>query len=109
MGKGLDASKIRGRSASQKRLPSQSLLGKRKRDATLDIEEDRAASAARSKSRMKGLPSEDVAQKVEKVRRKRMKLMEKYGKKGEADRHIPDWKPKHLFTGKRGIGKTDRR
>jgi len=30
-------------------------------------------------------------------------------RKGEADRHIPDMKPKHLFSGKRGIGKTDRR
>jgi len=30
-------------------------------------------------------------------------------RKGEADRHIPDFKPKHLNTGKRGIGKTDRR
>lgn len=30
-------------------------------------------------------------------------------KKGEADRHIGAKKPKHLFSGKRGIGKTDRR
>lgn len=27
----------------------------------------------------------------------------------EADRHVYDWKPKHLNEGKRGIGKTDRR
>jgi len=30
-------------------------------------------------------------------------------KKGESDRHIPNLMPKHLYTGKRGIGKTDRR
>ena len=30
-------------------------------------------------------------------------------KKGEADRHIPDLKPKHLFSGKRPKGTTDRR
>jgi len=30
-------------------------------------------------------------------------------KKGDADRHVPDLKPKHLLVGKRGIGKTDRR
>lgn len=30
-------------------------------------------------------------------------------KKGESDRSIPDLKPKHLLTGKRGIGKTERR
>lgn len=28
---------------------------------------------------------------------------------GEADRHVPDFKPKHLHSGKRGKGKTDRR
>mmetsp|Transcript_101944 Transcript_101944/g.283693 ORF Transcript_101944/g.283693 Transcript_101944/m.283693 type:complete len:644 (+) Transcript_101944:100-2031(+) len=111
--KGLDGAKVRGRSASRKR--SVSLLGKRKRDATAGGEDagsvDRAASAARarSKSRLKGLPSEDVAQAVEKQRRKKMRRMEKFGKKGEADHHIPDWKPKHLYSGKRGIGKTDRR
>ena len=30
-------------------------------------------------------------------------------RKGEADRHIPDFKPKHLFSGKRPKGTTDRR
>lgn len=33
----------------------------------------------------------------------------KYGLKGEADRFIGTKKPKHLFSGKRGVGKTDRR
>jgi len=33
----------------------------------------------------------------------------KYSRKGEGDRHISVKKPKHLFTGKRGVGKTDRR
>ena len=31
------------------------------------------------------------------------------GKSGESDRHIAVKMPKHLFAGKRGIGKTDRR
>lgn len=106
---GLDASKVRGRSASKKKR--ETLIGKRKREATGGGELDRAASAARarSKSLMKGMPSAEVAQANEKVRRKKMRLLEKHGKKGEADHHIPDWKPKHLYSGKRGIGKTDRR
>jgi hypothetical protein len=29
--------------------------------------------------------------------------------KGEGDRHVPNFMPKHLLTGKRGNGKTDRR
>ena len=30
-------------------------------------------------------------------------------RKGEADRHIPNLMPKHLYSGKRGNGTTDRR
>lgn len=33
----------------------------------------------------------------------------KLARKGEGDRHIFDLKPKHLYTGKRGTGKLDRR
>ncbi|KAF7233432.1 hypothetical protein EG68_10117 [Paragonimus skrjabini miyazakii] len=32
-----------------------------------------------------------------------------HARKGEGDRHIPTLKPKHLFSGKRSVGKTDRR
>eukprot|EP00931_Biecheleriopsis_adriatica_P112159 TRINITY_DN866_c0_g1_i1.p1 TRINITY_DN866_c0_g1~~TRINITY_DN866_c0_g1_i1.p1 ORF type:complete len:637 (+),score=172.45 TRINITY_DN866_c0_g1_i1:66-1976(+) len=106
--KGLDGAKVRGRSSSR---PS-SLLKKRKRDATAGADEgSRAASAsrARSASRMKGLPSEEAAQTVEKKRRKVMRQFAKQGKKGESDKWVPDLKPKHLYSGKRGIGKTDRR
>ena len=37
------------------------------------------------------------------------KKLKKMCLKGEADRFIGDLKPKHLFSGKRGVGKTDRR
>ena len=33
----------------------------------------------------------------------------KKARKGEGDRHIPDLKPKHLMSGKRPKGSTDRR
>jgi len=42
-------------------------------------------------------------------KRKKTRQLAKLGKKGEADRFISVAKPKHLFSGKRGIGKTDRR
>mmetsp|Transcript_48680 Transcript_48680/g.150337 ORF Transcript_48680/g.150337 Transcript_48680/m.150337 type:complete len:644 (-) Transcript_48680:232-2163(-) len=111
--KGLDGSKVRGRSASRAKS-AHSLLGKRKRAASAGGEEgsvDRALSAARarSKSRLKGLPNEEAFQASEKNRRRKMRKLEKFGRKGEADHHVPDWKPKHLYSGKRGIGKTDRR
>lgn len=37
------------------------------------------------------------------------KKVKKKGLKGEADRFIGTKMPKHLFAGKRGVGKTDRR
>ena len=37
------------------------------------------------------------------------KKTKKMGLKGEADRFIGTKKPKHLYAGKRGVGKTDRR
>lgn len=37
------------------------------------------------------------------------KKIAKKGLKGEADRFIGNKMPKHLFSGKRGVGKTDRR
>ena len=37
------------------------------------------------------------------------KKRDKNAKRGEADRVIPTLRPKHLFSGKRGKGKTDRR
>jgi len=50
------------------------------------------------KKKLKGLARNDIAKKVT-----------KYGLKGEADRFIGNKMPKHLFCGKRGIGKHDRR
>lgn len=48
--------------------------------------------------------------KLEKQKAKAQKKgIAKQARKGEGDRHIFDLKPKHLFTGKRGTGKTDRR
>jgi len=38
-----------------------------------------------------------------------LKKIGKSGRMGTADRHIPNFRPKHMLTGKRGIGKTDRR
>jgi nucleolar GTP-binding protein len=52
------------------------------------------------------------------IQKKKLKRLEKKaarktwardGKAGESDRHIHEKKPKHLFAGKRGMGKTDRR
>lgn len=90
----------------------------------MDIDTDRSdkkqrirdRSRSRSQSRPPGevVPGEgfkDSAQKVKamKLGKKSMKKRNKEARKGEADRVIPTLKPKHLFSGKRSIGKTSRR
>ena len=54
-----------------------------------------------------GLASSEQKNKAIKMGDRAQRRMGKAARKGEADRHIPDLKPKHLFSGKRGKGKTD--
>ncbi|BDA46889.1 Nucleolar GTP-binding protein 1 [Coccomyxa sp. Obi] len=127
---GVDASaaveRARARSVSRvgrKRLRSASAA------ATADMEVDGSqappkkrihSSKSRSMSRGRalstakpiegtGLKNEEQHNKAIKIHDKMQRRMGKAARRGEADRHIPDLKPKHLFSGKRGIGKTDRR
>jgi nucleolar GTP-binding protein len=53
------------------------------------------------------LPKEEDRQRAEKMRRKKQKMLEKNHKAGESDRKIVTIKPKHLFSGKRGLGTKD--
>ena len=50
-----------------------------------------------------------MAKKAKKIGRKAQKSFNMEARKGEADRRVLDMKPKHLFSGKRKMGKTDRR
>merc|ERR1711963_256582 len=65
------------------------------------------SAAPRSQS---GLRDASQGAKLDKLKKKGdKKSFARMGKAGESDRRIQEKKPKHLFTGKRGIGKTDRR
>ncbi|XAR51247.1 hypothetical protein NMG60_11005817 [Bertholletia excelsa] len=88
----------------------------------LDVEQPNKKLRMRSRSRSRSVsrpPTEvvpgegfkDSAQKVKalKMAKKSVKKRNKDARKGEADRVIPALKPKHLFSGKRSIGKTQRR
>jgi len=55
------------------------------------------------------IPDLEIRAKAEKIKRKAQKIWSSESRKGEADRRNLDSRPKHLFSGKRGIGKTDRR
>jgi nucleolar GTP-binding protein len=56
-----------------------------------------------------GLASAEQRNKAIKMGDRAQRRMGKAARRGEADRHIPDLKPKHLFSGKRPKGSTDRR
>jgi len=97
---------IRGRSSTRKR----------KREPSPDAEGEGEANMARSTSRraasvrpsdLVGLPNVEDRVKAETQRRKKSRRLEKQHRKGEADRKIVDVKPKHLFSGKSGMGTSD--
>ncbi|TPX30200.1 hypothetical protein SmJEL517_g06181 [Synchytrium microbalum] len=98
---------------------SKSVIRKRGRSETrrdedsMDVDRSssrgpRAHSASRDRSVM-GL--RDVKQKLEadESKKRAQRPLNFQARKGEADRHIAAKKPKHLFAGKRGGGKTERR
>ncbi|KAK6922140.1 NOG, C-terminal [Dillenia turbinata] len=126
---GLDPSlaidRARGRSLSRKGRKRERSLARAGSDAddAMDMDVDqpsskklRMRSRSRSRSRPPGevVPGQgfkDSAQKVKAIKlvRKSQKVRNKDARRGDADRTIPTLKPKHLFSGKRSLGKTSRR
>jgi len=98
------------------RSRSQSRAGrKRSRSESMAIDgEDEQVTKARKRSVSKtpaqeGLKDEKQKQKVEQISKKSQKVRNKLAKKGEGDRVILNLRPKHLLSGKRKSGKTQRR
>ena len=134
---GLDSSKMRDRSRSRSRVAEQKEATgerrgrKRAREeeegeaAVMDVEpsaKQRALSTIRARSHSRdrstshrvgvASPFRDAVQKVQAAKVKVMqgeRKRNRLAKAAESDRRIYDLKPKHLFSGKRGAGKTDRR
>ena len=105
MGDGVARSKSRSRSRMDKPV-----MGKV--HSSKSRSRSRGASLAYDPGRTKkdqGLKNADAKMKATIVGDKMQRKMQKLARKGEGDRHIPNLMPKHLFSGKRGIGKTDRR
>lgn len=50
-----------------------------------------------------------MVRKTKTMMKRAQKRMNRLGRKGEADRHVFDMKPKHLLSGKRKAGQKDRR
>uniref|UniRef100_A0A3B4HDQ3 GTP binding protein 4 n=1 Tax=Pundamilia nyererei TaxID=303518 RepID=A0A3B4HDQ3_9CICH len=95
---------------AQQARRSRSVAKKRKREASAPpTSRTRSQSASRPPRDQSGLRDAKMAKKTKKMMKKSQKDMNRQGKKGEADRHVFDLKPKHLLAGKRKSGTTDRR
>jgi len=79
--------------------------------AKVEGEDGKVRSVSRRPPRdQSGVKDAAQAKKVKKMAvQVRNKTFSQHGRMGESDRHIAVKKPKHLFAGKRGIGKTSRR
>jgi len=100
---GMDSSLVSERLRSESRPRSQTRGRKRDRESSKDREI--------SKTPRPGEGYRNVKQRLlaEKLQRKSVSRIVKDGRLGDSDRHVYDWMPKHLFSGKRGAGSTDRR
>ncbi|KAI1444716.1 nucleolar GTP-binding protein [Annulohypoxylon stygium] len=101
----------RGRSMTRSRLGTED-------SNAMDIDEtprERLRSKSRARSqpatnrREDGVTDESVRIKAEKQAKLSQRKMNRMARQGEADRHIGASLPKHLFAGKRSMGKTSRR
>lgn len=93
---------------------SRSVVKKAAKKKRTDESAARSASKARGVSSMKvprdqSIKDPAMAEKVKKIAKLGQRKRNYFGKAGDADRHIGTKMPKHLFSGKRGSGKTDRR
>ncbi|RVE48745.1 hypothetical protein evm_006519 [Chilo suppressalis] len=106
---GVDMSSTQSAHYSQARARSRS-----RSQSALAAKRARADSTGRSVSRpardQQGLKDTTMQRKAKNMAHVAIaKKTKKMGLKGEADRFIGTKMPKHLFAGKRGVGKTDRR
>jgi nucleolar GTP-binding protein len=91
---------------SRSRSVSGSRLGRKRSRSELD---SRGLSVSRAVSQSRAFRDEKQKSTAERLAKRAKTEYSRDGRKGESDRHIFDLKPKHLYSGKRGIGSTDRR
>jgi len=102
----VDSEGAEGGGKARKAARSKSRTVPKDRSATR--RDDASLTRSRSPSAT-GLRDEASLKKAEKLTRQKQFKLNKFGHASESDRRILIKKPKHLFAGKRGNGKTDRR
>ncbi|KAK2759503.1 Nucleolar GTP-binding protein 1 [Arachnomyces sp. PD_36] len=101
----------RGRSAVRSEVDTGDAmdLDTNPREEALQRAKSRARSQASTNRREDGVTTVTSRSKAEKLAKLGQKKMNRMARQGEADRHTTASLPKHLFSGKRGMGKTQRR
>ncbi|EEP77597.1 nucleolar GTP-binding protein 1 [Uncinocarpus reesii 1704] len=79
------------------------------RQAAVQRAKSRARSQAATNRLVAGVTSTTARSKAERLAKLGQKKMNRMARQGEADRHTVASLPKHLFSGKRTVGKTQRR
>jgi hypothetical protein len=110
---GVEPTSSRSRLCGRKRLRSESVGHELARSESA-ARNTRVRSASRGRSVSvapgEGFKNNAAKERAGELARKKLRTgVAGNSRKGDADRHVPDLKPKHLNSGKRGIGKNDRR
>ncbi|KER25450.1 GTP-binding domain protein [Opisthorchis viverrini] len=82
---------------------------KRQRNSTPNPHREASIARASRPRSLSAVRDPKMQEKVQRMNKLAQRKTVTLARKGEGDRTIPDWKPKHLFSGKRSTGKTDRR
>ncbi|XP_076281830.1 nucleolar GTP-binding protein 1 [Lasioglossum baleicum] len=108
---GIDMEETEGAHFTKTRGRSRSLSQPAKKRMRMDsASQSRARSSSRPARDEMGVKNVAMRTKLKNIAHKALKKkIAKKGLKGEADRFIGTKMPRHLFSGKRGVGKTDRR
>merc|ERR1719468_664969 len=101
-----DEGKQRSRSAIKKIVKKRKMEKSEARSQSAAAHRSKSLNTPRDKSGIRDPIEMEKAKRKAKLGQRKMNYM---GKAGESDRHIHAKMPKHLFSGKRKQGKTDRR
>jgi len=111
---GLDSRQAVSRVRDESRSRSRSRPAREVSESRVGRKRSRSELASRSRSKTPGVPGsgfrdEEQFDLADRLAKRSKRELSRDGRLGESDRHVFDWKPKHLLSGKRGMGKTDRR
>ena len=102
-------SQSRGRNVLRSRAGTEDAMDVDTPDGGLNALRSKSRARSQSNRREDGVTNLTARSKADRLAKLGQKKMNRMARQGEADRHIPAAMPKHLNTGSRGMGKTQRR